>query len=360
MKKSLLALAVLGAFAGAASAQTNVTIYGIADVGVQYSKPEVNGVGENTTGLTSGIRNGSRLGFKGSEDLGGGLSAIFTLENGFNLDDGTLAQGGRLFGRQAWVGLQGGFGALKLGRQNTPIHNALDSIDPFGTGLAGNIENNFNGGLNGDVRMDNTINYSLPTNLGGFYGEFAYGFGEVAGDNSANRKIGLSVGYANGPIKAVLSYHNVDGATDAAEDDRTVMLGGTYDFGVAKAHAAFANNKGAGASTFGGVAQDLATAVTGAGFALPADLKSRDYMLGVSAPVGAGTVMASWTRKDFRDLPAGAEAEVDYFAVGYAHNLSKRTNVYTSLARGDGETDGIAPAQEVKSTVFNVGLQHRF
>lgn len=361
MKKSLLALAVLGAFAGAASAQTNVTIYGIADIGVQYSKPEINGVGESTTGLTSGIKNGSRLGFKGSEDLGGGLSAIFTLENGFDLDDGELGQGGRLFGRQAWVGLQGNFGAVKFGRQNTPIHNALDSIDPFGTGLAGNVENVFNGGFNGDVRMSNTINYSLPTNLGGFYGEFAYGFGEVPGENSANRAIGLSVGYANGPIKAVLSYHEQEGATDADEDNRTWMLGGTYDFGVAKLHAAFADNKGVAASTFSTstAAGLLVDAVGDLGVAVPADLKSRDFMLGASAPVGAGSVMASWTRKDFRDIP-GADAEIDFFALGYVHNLSKRTNVYTSVARGDGETDGIAPTQEVKTTVFNVGLQHRF
>ena len=117
MKKSLLALAVLGAFAGAASAQTNVTVYGLVDAGIQRTDTDNSGA---RWGLDSGLQSGNRLGFKGSEDLGGGLSAIFTLESGFNLDDGTQAQGGRLFGRQAWVGLNGGFGTVKFGRQYTP------------------------------------------------------------------------------------------------------------------------------------------------------------------------------------------------------------------------------------------------
>ncbi|RZI41890.1 porin [Herbaspirillum sp. HC18] len=114
MKKSLLALAVLGAFAGVASAQTNVSIYGVADVGIERTKLSP---GQSTTRLSSGIQSGSRLGFKGSEDLGGGMSAIFALENGYDISNGALGQGGLLFGRQAWVGLNGGFGAVKFGRQ---------------------------------------------------------------------------------------------------------------------------------------------------------------------------------------------------------------------------------------------------
>src|SRR5690606_10200795 len=115
MKKSLLALAVLGTFSGAALAQSSVTIYGVADAGIAYTD-NGNPAGEQWS-VESGQQSGSRLGFKGTEDLGGGLSAIFTLESGFNLDNGTSAQGGRLFGRQAWVGLNGGFGTVKLGRQ---------------------------------------------------------------------------------------------------------------------------------------------------------------------------------------------------------------------------------------------------
>jgi predicted porin len=364
MKKSLLALAVLGAFAGAASAQTNITIYGIADVGIQ--RTDTNAPGVNPTwSLSSGIRNGSRLGFKGSEDLGGGLSAIFTLENGFNIDDGSMAQGGptantrgttRLFGRQAWVGLNSNtIGALKLGRQYTPMHIALDSIDPFGTGLAGNIENVFNAY---GIRMDNAINYTTA-NYAGLSGTVAYGMGEQAGGGfAANRSIGASVGYNNGPINAVLAYHKakpVAGATLAtspAVDARTITLGGTYDFRVVKAHAAFASNRGTpGFSTANGISGTSGFGIVGPA-AAATNLKSRDYMLGVTAPVGAGKVMASWVRHDDRQA---TNTDADQYALGYAYDLSKRTNVYTSVARLNDKSP-----TNIDSNTFNVGIQHRF
>jgi predicted porin len=126
MKKSLLTLALVSV-TGAATAQTGLTIYGIVDAAIAYDK----GVSaeDKSWRLQSGQQSGSRLGFRGTEDLGGGLSAVFTLENGFNVDDGTLGQSTasvtRLFGRQAWVGLNGGFGSVRLGRQQTPLYNAL-------------------------------------------------------------------------------------------------------------------------------------------------------------------------------------------------------------------------------------------
>ncbi|HZW11607.1 MAG TPA: porin, partial [Noviherbaspirillum sp.] len=183
MKKSLLALAVLGAFAGAASAQTNVTIYGLVDASIERND-------DNNGPITWGMRdansfnsgkNGSRLGFKGTEDLGGGLSALFVLESGFQVDSGAMRGDGGLFSRQAYVGLQGGFGTVKLGHQYTPMHLALDTIDPFGTGMAGNIAYQFN---NNGTRMSNTVNYSYSA--AGFTGQAAYSFGEVAGDQGAS------------------------------------------------------------------------------------------------------------------------------------------------------------------------------
>src|SRR3569833_330324 len=179
MKKTLLLLAVLGAFTGTASAQTNVTIYGLLDAGVHYRD---NGADTNnkTWGVDSGQASGSRLGFRGTEDLGGGLAAIFTLESGVNVDDGTLGQGitgsanspalTRLFGRQAFVGLSGNFGAVKFGRQYAPIRVAVESVDPFGVSGAGNAANFFN--VHGE-RTDNTVNYSTA-NFGGFSGQAAY------------------------------------------------------------------------------------------------------------------------------------------------------------------------------------------
>jgi predicted porin len=339
MKKSLLALAVLGAFAGAASAQTNVTIYGVADVGIERTKLDP---GSATWRLSSGIQSGSRLGFKGSEDLGGGLSAIFALENGFDISTGTMAQGGTLFGRQAWVGLNGGFGAVKFGRQYTPIFIALDTIDPMGTGLSGDGSGIGAVFRHYGVRMNNTINYSMPS-AGGLSAEVAYGLGEVAGDNSANRQIGLGAGYANGPITAVAAYHDQNGATGSA-DSKTFLLGGAYDFRVVKAHAAFADNRD----------HDVAGATSG---------RSRDYMLGATVPVGAGNIVASYVRHDDR-LGAGSN-DADYWQVGYTHSLSKRTNLYTSysIIKNDAAANLSLPTGTAGGTDiswFNVGIRHKF
>jgi len=309
MKKSLLALAMLGAFAGAAHAQSSVTIYGVADVGIQRVDDET--AAGAAWGLTSGIQSGSRLGFRGTEDLGGGLKANFVLENGFNIDNGTLGQGNRIFGRQAWVGLSGGFGAVKFGRQLTPIFVALDTIDPLGTGLGFG-----EGGLAGTnnfraygVRMDNTVNYSFSA--AGFSGELAYGFGERAGTTAAARQLGAGASYVNGPITAVAAFHRTNGDIGATygTNSRTIMLGGAFDFRVAKLHAAVANNR-----------DELAAG----------DARRRDYMLGVSAPIGAaGSVVASYSMIDDR---AATDTDIDNWAVGYIHSLSKRTNLYTSYS----------------------------
>lgn len=164
MKKSLLAVAVLGTLAGAASAQSNVTLYGIVDAGINFDN------GRNAAGKTwsvaSGQQSGSRLGVKGTEDLGGGLSAVFVLENGFNADDGTMANGGRLFGRQAWVGLNSaGLCSIKLGRQYSAIYNALNAIDPFAINQAGDAQRVYGYGLGKAdpiARSDNTVTYSSP------------------------------------------------------------------------------------------------------------------------------------------------------------------------------------------------------
>ncbi len=323
MKKSLLALAVLASFAGVASAQTNVTVYGIVDVGIQRTDSDV---AEPTWALGSGLQSGSRLGFKGTEDLGSGLSASFQLENGFAADDGTFTQSStvtRLFGRQAWVGLNGGFGSVKLGRQLTPIFAAVGSVDPFEVGLAGDLTQTVN---TFDLRMDNTVNYSLTA--GAFSGQVAYGFGEAAGNTTDNRQLGLSLGYANGPVSAVFAYHKQE--NDAfTPSGKIAFLGGTYNFGVVKAHASYADEKNT------------------------ASEKIRDYMVGVSAPVGAGSVMGSFQHEKNRTT----DKKTDLFAVGYVHNLSKRTNLYTSLGYGKDEAPGVA---DVKSNKFNVGIRHKF
>lgn len=341
MKKTVLAGAVLAACAGAVSAQTNVTIYGLVDVGVAR---EDNGAPAGAAWrLDSGIQSGSRLGFRGTEELGGGLSAIFMLENGFNPDAGTAAQGGRLFGRQAFVGLNGGFGSVRAGRQYNPIHNTLDLIDPFGTGLAGDITRGwFN---NYGTRTDNSLTYTLPK-LGGFNGQLLYGLGEVAGSTRTGSSLGLNAGYAQGPINVQLAHHRQSlaasgtGATAVgAGDVKTTMLGATYDFKIVKAHAAYGWNKG-----------DRTGAL----------LDTRDMMLGVSVPVGAsGTVLADYIRKSDQRI---ADADSNMVAVGYLYALSKRTNLYTSYSRteNDRRASVNAAAPGATDTLFNVGVRHRF
>ncbi len=337
MKKSLLALAVLGAFAGAASAQTNVTVYGLVDAGISHE----NGI-QSVTKLATGVQSGNRLGFKGSEDLGGGLKANFQLENGFNLDTGTQRQGA-LFGRQAWVGLSGGFGSVSLGRQYDPLFIALDTIDPFGTGLSGATTNLMGFGASGDVRVNNSINYTT-NNLGGFSATALYGLGEVAGANANNRTYALSGTYANGPVTAVLAYSNNNNATNT-NTTKEWLLGGTYNFGVATAHLGYESEKNDTGSDY------------------------RDWMVGVSAPVGAGTVLASFINKD--DRSAANNRGAKQYALGYTYALSKRTNLYTSYAHikndagatwvvGDASSGGNAVAAGNNSNAFAVGIRHKF
>lgn len=359
MKKSLLALAVLAAVTGAASAQTNVTIYGVADAGIRYRDND-GAANSKTWGVDSGLQSGSRIGFRGTEDLGGGLSAIFTLENGFSIDDGSLGQSSaasssspaqtRLFGRQAFVGLAGSWGAVKLGRQYAPIRVALESVDPFGLGGAGNAANVFN--VHGE-RTDNTLNYS-SAKIGGFSGQFAYSFGEVAGDTSTGRHLGVSGGYANGPLNVIAAYHKqnlVNGGTATtfpstpAGDAKTALLGAAYDFGVAKLHAAYSRSE-----------QENAAGVK--------SFDRDDLLIGVSAPVGAGTVLASYIRRsDDVAGTGGASRDANQIALGYLHNLSKRTNLYTMYARTRNDAgaslNGAAAAGADPST-FMVGVRHRF
>jgi predicted porin len=329
MKKSLLALAVLGTIAACAQAQTNVTIYGIVDAGFVREF----GTGPDSTKLTSGIRNGSRLGFKGTEDLGGGLSAIFQLENGFNVDTGTLGQGGLLFGRQAYVGLSSrSFGTVTLGRQYSPIFTSLDAVDPFGTGLAGASYNL----ISTVVRVNNSLKYT-SANYAGFSGEVLYGFGEVPGDTAASRTLALGLNYATGPVTVTFAHNSSNNATDTNRT-KLSLLGGTFDLGVAKIHAAFEVEK-----------DDAA-------------LDSRDYLVGASAPLGNGSVMASYIRRNDR---SALNRDADQIALGYVYNLSKRTNLYTSVARiknDNGATFTVGNATEGGTTnkAFNVGVQHRF
>lgn len=331
----MMALAILGGFSGAASAQTNVTIYGLVDLGIVQ---ESGGAAGSITKLTSGVANGSRLGFKGTEDLGGGLSAIFTLENGFDASTGTMGQGGLLFGRQAFVGLTGGFGSVKLGRQYTPIDKLVGAVDPFYNGFAGRMQNVLEAGY--VSRANNDVMISTPT-IGGFSANLAYGFGEVAGNTSASRYIGGSAGYAEGPLFVRLAWQSSNNAADTGVA-RNTMLGATYNFGAAKLHAAYAASK------------TDAAGVT--------SVDANDGMVGVSVPFGASTILASYVRRNDR---LAVNKDADQIGIGYTYDMSKRTSFYAAYARisnKNGASYVVGNATEAGSgdKALNLGIRHRF
>lgn len=328
MKKSLVALAVLAA-SGAVMAQSSVTLYGLVDLGLTSYDNGTDTVtaidgGTNVTGL-----NGNRWGLKGSEDLGGGLKAIFTFESGFTADDGKSAQGGRLFGRQSYVGLQGGFGTVKMGRLMNPIYQNTGTLEAFADALAGDSAYllNYQGS-----RTDNTVSYLYSAS--GFRGEVQYGFGEVPGDTSASRMLGLVLGYKQGPIDVVLTYEKKENPTNT-DSEKVIALGGNYDFGVAKVFLSFEQETG-----FGAVDRD-------------------HVLLGVSAPLGGGTVMASYIN---RSDNVGPSLDADLYAIGYKYPLSKRTYVYGSY--GSISNDALANVKVAvagdTAKLFGIGLRHAF
>jgi predicted porin len=328
MKKALIALAVLGAMSNAAMAQTSVNVYGIVDAGVVH---ENNGT-TSVTRVDSGNAYGSRLGFRGTEDLGGGMSALFNLEMGMNMDTG--AGQGPLFNRVSIVGLKSSAGTVTLGRQYTPLFRAQLAYDPFFTGFAGAaLRLMSNGSGPNGARTDNSVYYVSPT-VGGFEGQLMYGVGEQAGDSSKLRETGAALGYTNGPASVKLVHQNANDAAGVITAKNS-NLSGTYDFVAAKVFAAYQVNK------------------TGS------TVDTRDSLIGVAVPFGAGKFIASYIRKNDR---IHAAANASQIAAGYIHGLSKRTDLYTSISRLKNDSASSIRVATAGNTdrLFNVGISHKF
>ena len=307
MKKSLIALAVLAA-SGAAMAQSSVTLFGIVDAGVaRVSSNGVSVTGVSRSGLAT-----SRLGFRGEEDLGGGLKAGFWLEGGVLNDDGGS---GFNFQRRSTVGLSGAFGEVRLGRDLTAGYLNVLAADVFGdVGVGASIGKNLfvssaAGAVNAiDTRKSNMITYLTPANLGGFYGQLQYSFGEAASNASydkANDYLGARVGYRNGPLEAAVGFAQGRGASAANDVDQFNVFA-SYDLGVAKAFIGFNQEKNNA----------------------PVEVKYQSYLLGLTAPVGPGTVRVSYNDVDLKN--SGNDAQK--FAIGYVYDLSKRTAIYGTYA----------------------------
>ena len=354
MKKSLLALAVLAA-SGAAMAQSSVTLYGVADTGVTYTSGK-----ENVYGLTHlGGNTNSRLGFRGVEDLGGGLKATFQLEAGVGIDDGTdyFTGSGMAFRRISKLGIEGGFGAVSMGRELTASYMAVSRYDVFGdTGIGASLawKNGY------DARTQNAISYYTPT-ISGFRAGINYGFGEQV-EARDSRYVGVGLAYDNGPISVGFGYdrqNNVAATAAAAlftsttaQDLSTWQLGGSYNFGVAKAAALYKETKYEDIP-----GSDAPTA------------KLKTFGLGVTAPVGAGEVRASYNHHRLTGL--GDTLKADQFSLGYVHNMSKRTALYGTYAyikNKDNamglELNGAMKGASLKDSGaqhgFQVGVRHAF
>jgi len=346
MKKTLTAFAAL-AVCGLACAQSSVTLFGVVDAGLTYqsttSRDTTTGasVKQSKTSLGNSGYNSSRIGFRGTEDLGGGLAASFWLEAPITNDDG--ATGISTFARRSTVSLSGGFGELRLGRDYTPTFWNDTVFDPFGTNGSGtNVISTVSGNttLNNAnyVRASNSIGYFLPPNLGGFYGQFQYALHEnastdatsttAASSSSAGRYVGGRFGYANGPLDVALGVgrSTVVDTTALQRSVQTINLGASYDFGPVKLFGELSNVK----NKFD--------------YAAVADTHDsyNGYLIGATVPVGAGLIRVAYSQVRYNEGAAGITGEdplARKFAIGYVHNLSKRTALYATVARVNNRND---------------------
>lgn len=355
MKKSLIALAVLGAFAGAASAQSSVTLYGVVDVNVQRTDPKVGTSGVDTpatTGLNGGHMAGNRWGLRGSEDLGGGMRAIFQLESGYNVDTGMLGLGGRLFGRQAYAGLAGGFGTVVAGRLGAFSSGAgsfgkFGTIDPFRTGYGiGGMGSTFS---SAGLRLDNAIAYVTPA-LGGFSAGIGHTFRVNGAENaggSGNNNNGqiMYADFSAGPLYAVLTYDGIKlGEVTGKPTEKHLQIGAAYDLKVVRLSAGYAKENDVHLS---------ATPQQAAGSDATA------WIVGVSAPFGPHRLAASYQKRDVDALGAVPEGDRKVWQVGYEYSLSRRTTFYASYAdlKDDGSLKTLTSGGAKQLTA---GLAHSF
>ncbi|WP_312843297.1 porin [Diaphorobacter nitroreducens] len=304
MKKSLIALAVLAA-SGAAMAQSSVTLFGIVDTAFGYVD-NANAAGDSVYGLSTSGNATSRLGFRGVEDLGGGLKAGFWLEGEIFGDDGNSK--GFNFQRRSTVSLAGGFGEVRLGRELTPGYSKFVSYDLFGQAGIGQFMGWSNWyGTSGDangIRSSNMISYYTP-NFSGFTAGLGYGFDEQT-SGKAGRYVGGYVAYENGPLGVAVSYDQRNLAADV--DRNALTVAGSYNLNVVKLNA---------------IVQQTKDDVPGA-----SDRKVNAYALGASAPVGAGEVKLQYALYDQKAI----DSKAHQISLGYVHNLSKRTALYGTVA----------------------------
>lgn len=347
-KKSLAAAAILGAFAGSAFA-ADVTLYGVVDYGFSYqNKSPVAGKDTDSFQMKTGQNSGNRFGLKGEEDLGNGLAVGFVLENGFNADDGTLGNGGRLFGRESQAYIKGDFGTVSFGRMGQLVSgNGTyglfgSAVSPFSTGW-GDVGGHTQVMATSSDRFDNMITYKTP-DFGGFtvYAQYSFDNNSLNDKNSSvegthqhgsegkttvDRYYGIAAQYKAGNLMVVGAVDSMNWAQPEAgdanlDDSLGVNLAGSYDFGVAKVYA------------YGQYFQDYKKAGKVIQFGNAGGVDGYGISLGVDVPAFGGTAKAAVAYGDFEQTHDSAMEMKTYQAtVGYTYNLSKRTMLYTAADR---------------------------
>jgi predicted porin len=312
--RKLSTFALLAVASAAASAQSNVTLFGVVDVNVRA----VNNGDGTLKSVSNGGLNRSRLGVRGSEDLGGGLQAGFWLETGINPDSGTAQDSSRFWNRRTTVSLSSQtLGEIRLGRDYTPTYNSYTSFDTFGSNGIAAVDKFFPSSLgvvgattpaiDTDTRADNLVSYFTPKNLNGFYGQVSVAAGEGA---SGKRYYGGRAGYSTGPVDVSVAYGQTKVAPAVAGGEEKVQLwnlGASYDFGPAKVLGVYGQTK-------------------------YNDLKLDVIEIGTQVPLGLGVIRASFVHANAKGIGID-DNDSDQIALGYIHNLSKRTALYGTAAR---------------------------
>ncbi len=393
MKKSLLALGVLGAFAGAAHAQSSVTLYGIIDAGLNYTSKTGGKIDGSATGVSknfqfaNGNLQGSRWGLKGAEDLGGGLKAIFVLENGFNLGNGTIGQNGRMFGRQAYVGLSSATaGTFTIGRQYDSV---VDFVGPFAVGsqwaTSAGAHPFDNDNLNNSFRLNNAVKYTT-VNYGGFSAGALYSFSNSANNGTAgtgfgnNRAYSVGAGYANGPVALGAGFLYIN---SAGSNNSGALMNGAATLNANDAGGAFtaggANDKAWIASAGGSYAFGPATVglvyshsvfqyVGGGSWKFDNAEVSAKYMLTPALQLGASYTYTWTTINGTIGNKNGTSPKYHQVNLGTDYFLSKRTDLYlvglwqhaNDDAPGGASLSGLGYSQSSNQYAVTAGIRHKF
>lgn len=354
MKKYVLSSCMV-AMSGMACAQSSVTLFGVVDTVVQKGSGSV----ADTMQMGSGGGYASRLGFRGTEDLGGGLWAGFWLESGVSVNSGagtttntnnqstgTTGGGGLTFGRRATVSLGGSWGELRLGRDYSPQYYNRFTYDPYGNNGVGASQTNV-GSLTALInRVSNSVAYHLPSDLGGVYGVAEYYMGQNASNAGATKNDGtgggVRLGWKNQAFDVAAAHATTKYATTTTAGNITsTNIGGRYDFNAFSVMGGYFRDK-----------VDTTAGITGKG----------PQIAGIWR-VGVGEVKAMYS--SYKTTAVG-NPESKKISLGYVHNLSKRTAVYGTYAQvnnSGGATTSLnnsITAANKSSSGFDLGIRHSF